>query len=360
MNKIKITTVSEFKLFLSKDCRYDYIIINLSRLKESNILRYLIKHTFWKLNINGIIEFIDESSKGQLFSTKRIDFWQIRNLIFKLLKKDILLEEINDGNIKIRKRYENYINNGFSFGLIFSGNDKEITLLTNTIKSILDNKNINKYDYEILVCGPSSFNKDTLKQYFDLPQITYINFDSNESKRFMISAKKNFLYNQMKYNISILSHLRIYYSQSFMDNMFTKRFDFLAPKVLDSQNKSYLGFTLIGSYDLSKKNTFKPLTGEFLEDNFYYALKNRVPYIDGGILILNRNIIKDDPLDSNIAWGEGEDIDISANLYYQGYLIDYDSNLICMSSINKIQIKKWKNNSIIQLIRKILITNGLY
>jgi hypothetical protein len=360
MNKININNLKEFKLFLQNNYKYDNIVINLLKIKEDNVLRYIIKHTFWKLKLNGTIEFIDEPSKGQLFSTKRIDFWQIKNLIFKLLKNDILLLEINNRSIKIKKTLECYNNNGFSFGLIFSGKEEEINFLQNTMESILKNDNIDKYNYEILICGPSNLNNDILKKYLLNQNIKYIDYNSIESERFMISKKKNFLYSQMKYNISILSHLRISYSQNFMNNIYNKKFDFLAPKVLDSKNKSYLGFTLIGSYDLSRKNTFKPLTGEFLEDDFYYALKNRVPYIDGGILILNKNIVKNNPLDNYIAWGEGEDLDMAANLYYQGNLIDYDSNLICFSSANKLRIKKWKNNFIIRLIRKELITKGLY
>lgn len=344
--------------------KYEKIVINIKKLKYTGTLRYAFKYALWALKVEGELLIKDDEVFSKDFSIKRINFSQIKNEFFNTLKNDIKLVELNDKNgiIKVEKVKENYINNGFSFGIIFSGSQEEVNQLTRSIRSILDNKDIDEYSYEIIICGPSSFYyRDYLKQFSNY-KIKYLEFNFEENaKRIMISEKKSYLYENCIYNIVSINHTRILYSNEFVIKSFSRKFDIFTPQVVVYQNLKeyrYLDFGLLASYDLSKMNTKKILTGKMLTSNIFYFMKHRVPYIDGGLTTFNKNIITYSPYNKNIAWGEAEDIIMSSILYNYGYLLDYFSDIHCVSITIKVNIKDNIMENLKEKIRKYLIIKG--
>lgn len=345
---------------------YDDITINTKKLKYTGALRYAFKYALWALKIGGKLIINDEPFQNQGFSTKRVDFWQIRHEFFKSLKDDIQLISLDDkqGYIEVLKTKESYINSGFSFGIVFSGNASEVEQLTKSIQSILTNESIEKYQYEIIVCGPSDFDANSYISQFENQNIRYLVFDFEaNAKRLLITQKKNHLYASCKYNIVAINHTRILYAKDYMIKIFDKKFDVFTPKVIVKQDDrwyKYLDFGLIGSYDLSKLNPSAVLTSVVLNDDVLFFMRKKVPYLDGGITVFNKDIIVNTPYNPHLAWGEAEDVDMCALLYLQGYLLDYDENIVHKSLTNKTSFKIDYKFKIKKLLRDYLVKKGLY
>lgn len=324
--------------------KFDEIIINTKKLKYTGTLRYAFKYALWALKPNGKLVIQDEPFKDFGFSTKRIDFWQIKHEFFKSLKDDIDLIELDNsrGYIEVVKVKESYINNGFSFGIVFSGNDSETEQLTKSVRSILDNIDLGKYDYEIIICGPSNFDSIAYLEQFVSFNVKYLAFDFEpNAKRLMITQKKNFLYENCKYNIVAINHTRILYAKDFIIKTFNKKFDVFTPKVMVEENGKwyrYLDFGLIGSFNTSKVNSASVMSSVYLNNEILYFMKKRMPYIDGALSIFNKKIISL-PYNENIAWQEAEDIDLSMNLVNKGYLISYFYDIENISLVSKFNIK---------------------
>lgn len=323
---------------------YDEITINAKKLKYTGTLRYAFKYALWALKVGGEIEIIDEPFRDFGFSTKRIDFWQIRHELFKSLKNDIEILELDNtkGLIKVKKIKESYINSGFSFGIVFSGSESEKEQLTKSVQSILYNIDLNKYDYEIIICGPSNFDSESYLEQFISFDVKYLSFDFEpNAKRLMITQKKNYLYENCKYNIVSINHTRIVYANDFMVKTFDKKFDVFTPKVMVEENGKwyrYLDFGLIGSFNTSKVNSASVMSSIYLNDEILYFMKKRMPYIDGALSIFNKKVISL-PYNENIAWQEAEDIDLSMNLINKGYLISYFYDIQNISLVSKFNIK---------------------
>ncbi|MDD2367946.1 MAG: hypothetical protein PHQ90_01510 [Sulfuricurvum sp.] len=343
--------------------QYDEVVIDTSLLKYLGVMRYAIKYAFWALKINGSLIIEEDFSKNSKASHKRIAFWQVRLEFFKSLGDDIELVELDDskGYLKAKKIQDRYTNNGFSFGIIYGAANNEEEQLTNSILSILENINLNHYEYEILICGPSNFEANDYLTQFNSKNIYYIPYDLTSNKRFLITAKKNYLFLQTKYNIVAISHTRILYAKDFAMETFKKKFDLSTTKVLVDQKGSkekYLDFSLITSYDIIKYPVDGIPAGNITHDFLYYMQK-RVPYIDGGLTIFNKNIILESPYNDKIAWGEAEDVEMCASMYFKGLLIDYFDSIESESSTCKIKIKTSLRYKIKRYISNFLIRNGL-
>lgn len=362
----KIATINDiYKIQYIYD-KYNHIYIDTKKLKYTGTLRYAFKYALWALNIGGKLTINDEPFENQGFSTKRIDFWQIRHEFFKSLKDDIELIGLDDkkGYIEAVKTKDSYMNNGFSFGIVFSGNDNEVDQLTKSIQSILINENIDNYSYEIIICGPLNFDSNSYIAQFKNSKIRYLAFDFEpNAKRFMITQKKNYLYSHCKYNVVAINHTRIVYAIDFMHKTFNKKFDVFTPKIMVEQDGKwykYLDFGLIGSYDLSKLNRSAVLTSVVLNDDTLFFMSKKVPYLDGGLTVFNKEIIINTPYNSHLSWGEAEDVDMCGLLYFQGYLLDYDENIVHKSLTNKTSFKIDYKFKIKKILRDYLVKKGFY
>jgi hypothetical protein len=78
------------------------------------------------------------------------------------------------------------------------------------------------------------------------------------------------------------------------------------------------------------------VAGENIEEDYLHWYRRRVPYVDGGLNIFNKNIIKDPPYNNFISWGEAEDVDVCNRLYQSGILIDYLPEIKCFSATCKL------------------------
>jgi hypothetical protein len=138
---------------------YDSVNVDVRTLKYEGVLQYAIKYAFWALKLGGILTLIDEGSKDDGVSNRRLDFWQVKYEFFKSLKSAAEVVRLDNakGVLVVKKVQDPYRNDGFSFGIVFSGSQQEIPFLTQSLRSILASAATSPLPFEIIVCGPSSF-----------------------------------------------------------------------------------------------------------------------------------------------------------------------------------------------------------
>lgn len=364
---MKFIGYNVFDLHKLKGSKYSYneIDFHIKDIMKYGVLNYLFKNILWKLDINGIARIFFDNKNDFLFSTSEINKWQIVKSLKTTILSDVDIINIGENMIEFKKKKESYLFKSVSFGVVFSGNKNELDQLKNSIDSIIKSCEFSGLDVEIVICGPSSFSEDELLKNYkfrDKEIIRYEPFDDvyNSENCFSISRKKNFLISKLRHDIVVLSHTRIVFDSSFLKEMESSKFDIASPSVFDSQGNKYLGFVLIGSYDTSKLNPRKAITGMMLCKDYYRLMRNRVAYSDGGIILLNKNKVESPIFNQNLHWGQAEDLDLSGRNYYNGILTDFIPNLKCYSVTNKVKISKFKNNRLANSIRNKLISIGVY
>lgn len=365
MSKINLSSIADIYSIQNNKDVASAIHINTGLLKRAGVLRYAFKYAIWALPIGGELIVQDSPARGFGFSTRFVDFWQIKNELFKVLKDQVEVISLDEatGLIRLRKSRDNYGNTGFTFGIVFSGNDAELNQLQKALDSIAKIRRLNEFDHEVLICGPSQFRHEQLAGNFQKLPIRYLPFDDVlQGKRIMITRKKNALIDAARFNIVSLSHARIMYGQNIAECLSEKKFDALTTKVVfnvDGKQRKYLDFTLSGSYDTSRPNTRSILSHEVLPDDVLRYMAQRVPYIDGGLTILNKNTIGEVRYCPDLAWGEAEDIDLCARLYNDGLLIDYENGCECESQTNKVEYTDSPLRKLKRIVQQALVRHSL-
>jgi hypothetical protein len=312
---------------------FDKIIIYTKNFKKNGVLRHVFKYSFWALKYDSDLQIFDEPHLGYGFKTSKISFWQVKNELFRCLKDKIEVININNnkGYISIKKNVSNSLPNGVSYCFLYNGNDLELKFLKSSFDNILLSSN-----YEILICGPTTHK---FQSFFSNYNVKYIPFDLNDSQRVLYTKKKNLLFQESKYDIIVISHSRILITNNFIQNIFNKNFDVITPKIFYILNKKlyrYLDLILIPSYNLTYITRKKIIALDKINNNYLSLFKNKVPYIDGGLTVFNKNNVPITPYSTFISWGEGEDVEMCENLHQKGYLIDIDLDMYCYSQTNKL------------------------
>lgn len=337
--KIKNIQDIEDLRFSYQKKQFDEISIDLTNIFKRNVLRWAIKYSLWNIKKNGLIKIIDPKCRLKHDNQNKSYFWSIKKEIFKSLKNDVDCQSISKNEIVLVKKHsKNYINNGISIGIVFSGEKEELQVLNNSLQSIFKN-NIENFKIEVVVCGPSSFSEEEITNNFPNLNIRYLIYDNVvTNNRIMIGKKKNFLFKNLKYNISILMHTRILLSDNFLERLRQLKFDLLSPQVFyffENKKYKYLSYHL-----LKDSNHFLnpniPLDSSHFNNNYLYFMKNRYPYIDGGIVIINKNLFKNTlPYNPYVAWGEAEDVEMSKMALSNGHLVDSCLRLEAFSQTRK-------------------------
>lgn len=364
MNKIVVSKLVQLYELEGKTSFYDEIVVEAAHLKGMGILRYVFKFALLALNDGGILRVHDAPAGSFSLSRGKIDFWQVRYELFKIAKSQIEVLDVDStqGQILVKKVKESKQATGFSFGIVFSGVKSELESLYAAIDSVISNDSSSQYPYEIIICGPTSdYAGEILARYVG-EKVRYLAWDKPSEQRFLVSQKKNHLLNNCAYSVAVISHVRILFPSDFMRMVWGKSFDICTPKVVVVHNNmeyDYLDFGLIGSYIFDQHVKSKSLTSVHMNKRIYDYMKNRVPYIDGGITIYNLNVIKESLLDDHIAWGEAEDIDMSARAYHSGLLLTYMHDVKCISSTIKNDYKLITSSSFKCKLIRLLVRLGL-
>ena len=340
MDQFQVKSSKDLYHVKQSDNSYSEIILDAKLLHQNNLLRYGLKYALWNLPVNGKLTINTNPHLSFGFKKDYIDFWQTSLEIGNSLKNQVSITEFNKkkGIISLVKNQELYKNNGVTLGVVFSGIKEEVEVITIALKSLLSQEGMDEIPHEIVLCGPKGYDLSTFQEKgVDITKVKFLACDFPTSPRIIITIKKNAIINQAKYNIVSISHGRISFPSYYLKELFKRKFDLITPKVIAKKGDKefpFLDIGLIGSYDIYKTAVKRSISGPFIKKDYLSQFKYRVPYIEGSVTVFNKETC---PIlyNENVAWGEAEDVEISARAYYDGALLDYFDDLICQTNTMK-------------------------
>ncbi len=365
MNSITINSLQDLYIIKEVSEYYDEITINLDKLKTDGLIRHAVKYSNYALRAGGLMIIYSSPFESYVLKRNKIDFWQVKYEIFGSLKDAIEIAEVNatEGKLILRKKKNLYNYSGISFGIVFSGNKEEEKQLIRSIDSIRQNKELKRVKYEVLVSGPTVYDLAAIINEFPGFNIKYIPLDISTHPRLMICEKKNLLYQCAQYSLVVISHSRIMFSEDFVQGLTRFPVEMATPAVYfrdNGKDYKYLDVAFISSYqDLQLGAKRSTIAGENIQQDYLHWYRKRVPFIDGGLNVFNKNVIPEPPYNNYISWGEAEDVDLCNRLFQNGVLIDYLPALKCYSATCKLtgysNLKKLARKLFIYLNQKRII-----
>lgn len=364
MQVFKVNSTADLYNLKERKQQYNKIVLDGTFLHANNLLRYGLKYSLWNIPVGGEIQIFTNPHKSFGFLKNYVDFWQTSVDIGVAIGNSVDITKFDkpSGEIVLKKTKELYNNNGVTLAIVFSGNDNELDVMEIALKSLLKQNKSSEILHEIVLCGPEGYD---LKKFDDrgVPSnsFTYLVSEIETSPRIMITKKKNDILRAAKYNIVSISHGRISFPDNYLEELYNRKMDLITPKVevtVNGQNYAFLDLGLIGSYDIYKAAIKRSISGAFIKKDYLSQLKHRVPYIEGSVTVFNTNTCKA-MYSENVAWGEAEDIEISARAYYEGALLDYFNDVVCKSNTMKYNVKLSSTQNVKFKLVKFLVDQGL-
>lgn len=352
MNKIDISKIEHIYALEGQSSKFDEINIYTAHIKGNGVLRYAFRYALWALKRGGFLHVFDTPTNTFSLSKGHIDFWQVKFELFKTARGDVKVIDISPdvGKITVFKDKDSLPPSGFSFGIVFSGRESELHQIFLSVDSILNIRNEPQIPYEVVICGPKCESANLILARYSQQHVKYLEWTPEfDSKRFLVCKKKNHIIRNLNYSIAVISHARIVFPENFIVEMIGRQFDVCTPKVVvnvDGCEYDYLDFGLIGSYCFDQPVRFRTLTSTHINNHELLYMRNRVPYIDGGLTVYNLHAVRDMLMDEYIAWGEAEDIDMCAQSYHSGLLLTYIRDVKCVSTTLKDDFKLMLPNSL--------------
>ncbi|MBV6821302.1 hypothetical protein KWG64_25510 [Rahnella sp. PD12R] len=198
-------------------------------------------------------------------------------------------------------------NNGWSFGLLWDGNNKEHLLAF--IESLYKQVNY-EGEFEILICGPSIELDVTDK-------VRFVESDEETELLANISRKKNRLISAAQYNNICIVHNRYSLAEDFISSF---------ESIKNSYDICIIPQFLLGSNlrvpDWISQASDQKLTANYLLD---YGEYSPYQYMAGGIIIGKKQVLIDNPLNDLATWNMAEDVEFSQRLINSGYVLRLNS-----------------------------------
>tara|TARA_B100000900_G_scaffold416277_1_gene450954 strand:+ start:31238 stop:31933 length:696 start_codon:yes stop_codon:yes gene_type:complete len=220
----------------------------------------------------------------------------------------------------------------FSFGIISNG--ENYNYLNKCIASINTQKIKNS---EIIIVG--SIEKEKI---IDNKNINFINFDET-IKPGWITKKKNLITENSKFENIVYMHdylmLHKYWFKGY--SRFGNNFEIVMNKMLNPDNTRYRDWTLWPHND--------SFVDKVLSDNeclLPYSVTNltKYMYISGAYWVAKKYVMEEFPLNEDLSWGEGEDVEWSKRVR--------DKYLFKFNKYSKTQLQKHKNPQFKNISRK--------
>lgn len=320
-------------LVKAKHCRdLDAVELRTARFKCRNLLPHALKYALWALKPGGTLMVQDDGPA--LAETWEMPFAQVRRLVFKVLGGDAALVEMDAKAFRFTfTRTCPLPTPGWSAGLIFSGNDGELPALARCLEGLHDQPELTGEHGEILVCGP----KRDLAFLAPWPNVRYVEFETPPGPRFLISAKKNFLATQFRFDKVLVLHARIRLDAGCLAAL-PREFDVVTPAVftqVKGRPCAYLDYVISDATDPNRMATRFNVPIDYPRARYHAFLDQGEPYIDGGLFIARRDILLSVPLDGNLGWSEGEDSDWCRRVRAAGFLVDLAHEATATTDNNK-------------------------
>jgi hypothetical protein len=233
---------------------------------------------------------------------------------------------------KIRKTLPGYDDiTKWTFGIVSNGkkNDRVLSIIEQIYKFKIP-------QFEILICGPAPSTK--IHKHVKILDDKELYFDT----RIPISKKKNTIIENANYNNLVIIHDRISFSSNWYEIMLKhgNYYNQLCFPVLDEDSQSLrVNDWLSFNYD---KTNFRRSRSRVLN----YGEWDENIYVDGGIMIIKKHVVKNVKFNPLLNWNEMEDVDLSKRLYLDGSIINFCSNTFFLTETHRHNVQKpsfiWK------------------
>lgn len=206
----------------------------------------------------------------------------------------------------------------FSFGIITGGNND--IMLSEIIISI-EQQNIS--NYEIIIVGNSSIDK---------PNTRVIQFNEN-SKPMWITAKKNLITKEAKYENIVYFHDYIKLNEGWYDGQLKSGNDFKIrmDKIINMNGERFRDWCIWPH----NGNNMDNFIGRECLIPYDITHLSKYMYISGAYWIAKKEVMLEYPLDENLIWGQGEDV-----LWSKQVREKYEFSMNPFSSVNIIKPNK--------------------
>jgi hypothetical protein len=305
--------------------RVDFLI------QKEKLVRYVIKELDILLKVNGIFEInlIDSKNHSSYFLSRDQVQYEFsistdgRYVLTDIEKNGIYLKLIYTKKIPILSDYDSI--NKWSFGIITNG--KKLDSVNHLINTIIDQK---IPEFEIIICGPYPTNQNV--DYRPIRILSDV--ELKEDIRFPISAKKNKIISDAKFENLCILHDRFSLPSCWFDQMklYGNYFDYLCLPTLDQfHNRFAVDWMTFGF----------PLTRRLYRNNsLKYSEWSTDLIIQGGAIVGKSKKMRRYKIDERLHWGELEDLHFSKVAYLDGAFISIDhENYFYSESVNHISLK---------------------
>lgn len=343
----KLSSINDLSSFRGSTQKVSEIEIDGTYFITKGLLRHALKYAYSVCREGAFIK-INAKGLGRTFgfSNKEYSFWQVRHESAKVLGDRAIFTKIDSDIEVIELRVINEWRppRSITFGIVFSGKPQEEDLLNSVLTSIDKIIGLNRNDCDVIIIGSGDYDIESIRSKYSELNIMYESIDCvDEAGRFLTCVKKSRIFDLACRDVLVVCHTRIKFPKDFFSKISNVYLECASPKVfckVGGSSQPYLDYVLVGSYDLARLNPRRSLTSEDFGDNYLNHLGRRVPYVDGGVVMFDKRVIKSNPYNKNIAWGEAEDVDMCGRLYQDGILIDYAFEITCESVTNKLSYAK--------------------
>ena len=328
--------------------RVDFLI------QKEKLIRYVIKELDTLLKQDGIFEINLLDSKnhsGYFLSRDQVKYEFSVSTDGRYVLTDI---EKNGAYLKLiyTKKKATLLQSDsiekWSFGIIT--NSKKLDSVNHLINTIVDQK---IPEFEIIICGPYPTNQNV-----DYKPIRILSdVELKEDIRFPISAKKNIIISDAKFENLCILHDRFSLPSCWFERMkmYGNYFDYLCLPTLDQFHNRFTVDWMTFVFPLTRRL--------YRNNSLKYTEWSTDLIIQGGVIVGKSNIMKKYKLDERLHWGEMEDLHFSKVAYLDGALFSIDpENYFYSESVNHTSLKN--QNFIVRLKEQLVwiysILNSYY
>lgn len=345
--KFEVKSVSDvIKLRQGGITEFSEVSINVG-LIHGDLLKVCILWATLRLTTGGKVDFVGLECGGYGFGRKGLRQWQVEALLRQSFDQSIRVEESTASKISCFKYNAGKQDSGLiSVAYVCSNTLAEAEKLWKSIKGAQELAVQSFVPVEFLVCFSQ---KDAVSDEFITwcdrlsIDVRLIYHDCKRDDDIYISEKKAELWNHSNGDIVVICHSRIEFDALFFSMLSKLEFQFCAPRVsLLASGKPYLDYVLLRSYNRFSVERRSPFLPNGSPLSYLRYLHNRWrPYVDGGVYIFNKRVIKFNPFTAvlNVPWGQAEDVVMADILSSRGVVIDYLYELRCFSSTSKFYFK---------------------
>lgn len=329
------------------------VVIHTQRLTYRNLVPHALKYGVWALEPGGTLLVCDSSPNVFDLWPRFVSFKLIRQWTYKLLagEAEPVRLDIERGEIELR-RTRPPTPPGWGAGVVFSGQEAELPRLRKCLDGLLQQPELlPERGGEIMVCGPAA----AAGCVDDYPQVQYLPYEMPPGPRVMICGKKNALIRALKGPRVVVMHTRIVFEPDTLRHV-PDEFEITTPRVFSEGPAGLEDYLSLGVHDSDIPGYAPRLTSSNLRrvpvERYLDLYEQGVPYVDGGVFMVRKDVHARCPLNENVAWDEGEDLEWCARALVDGFLVDLAPEARAVSVVGKLrslpvppQVMRWIRHS---------------